>query len=151
MNKFMKEAFNQAKKAYLNNEVPIGAIIVKDDKIISKGYNKREKTQNAILHAEIDAIIKACNKLKSWRLDNCKIYVTVEPCPMCAGAIANARIEEVYFSCHETTSNDNLCEKILSSIRLNHKVKLIKIDDYENDIKVLLQNFFKEKRNTKTN
>ena len=94
---FMEEALKQAKKAYNCKEVPVGAIIVKDNKIIAKAFNKREKCQNALYHAEILAINKACKKLKSFRLDECEMYVTLEPCPMCAGAIINARLKKLYF------------------------------------------------------
>ena len=108
MKNYMRIAINEAKKALKEDEVPIGAVIVKDGKVISKAYNKREKSQNAICHAEILAIEKACKKLKSWRLDGAEIYVTLEPCPMCAGAIANARIEKLVYAAKEMSSNDNL-------------------------------------------
>lgn len=94
---YMLCALNQAKKAYKKGEVPVGAIIVKDGKVIAKTYNKRETKQNALYHAEILAIDKACKKLKSFRLDECEMYVTLEPCPMCSGAIVNARLKKVYF------------------------------------------------------
>ena len=146
----MNVAIELAKKAYKKNEVPIGAIIVKNNKIISKAYNRREKTQNAILHAEVDAIIKACKKLKSWRLDDCEMYVTLKPCPMCAGAIANARIRNLYFACREKTSNENLCETILKSNRLNHHTKITILNEYKDEASQLLSAFFKEKRKNKT-
>ena len=94
---FMLDALQQAKKAYKRREVPVGAVIVKGNKIIAKAFNKREKCQNALYHAEILAINKACKKLKSFRLDECTMFVTLEPCPMCAGAIINARVERVVF------------------------------------------------------
>lgn len=141
---FMEEAFKEAQKALNKDEVPIGAVIVKDGKIVARGRNSREKSQNALKHAEIIAINKACKKLKSWRLDGCEIYVTLEPCPMCAGAIANARISKVVYGAKETTSEDNLCELILKSNRLNHKPK---IEYRENKFcKDILQDFFKNKR-----
>ena len=90
--KFMKEAIRQAKKAEAIDETPIGAVIVKDGKIIARGYNKRETKKNALMHAEIIAIDKACKKLGGWRLPGCDIYVTLEPCPMCTGAIIQARM-----------------------------------------------------------
>ena len=95
--KYMKEAINQAKKAYKKNEVPVGAVIVCDNKIIAKSYNMREKKKNAIKHAEIIAIAKACKKKKTWKLDDCEIYVTMEPCLMCFGAIMQARIKKIYY------------------------------------------------------
>ena len=140
----MEEALKEAQKALKKDEVPIGAVIVKDGKIIARGRNSREKSQNALRHAEIIAINKACKRLKSWRLDGCEIYVTLEPCPMCAGAIANARISKVVYGAKETTSEDNLCELILKSNRLNHKPN---IEYRENKFcKDILQDFFKNKR-----
>jgi len=99
--KFMKEALKQAKKAASIGETPIGAVIVRDGEIIARGYNKRETKKNALLHAEIIAINKACKKLGGWRLPRCEMYVTLEPCPMCAGAIINSRIEKVYFGAYD--------------------------------------------------
>ena len=146
MKNYMRIAINEAKKALREDEVPIGAVIVKDGKVISKAYNKREKSQNAICHAEILAIEKACKKLKSWRLDGAEIYVTLEPCPMCAGAIANARIEKLVYAAKEMSSSDNLCEKILSSTRLNHKT-IIEIDEkHSKECSSLLTEFFQNKR-----
>ena len=140
----MNEAIKEAKKAYNKNEVPIGAVIVLDGKIIARGQNSREKSQNAIKHAEIIAIEKACKKLHSWRLENAELYVTLEPCPMCAGAIANARIKKVVFACPEKTSNDHLCEKILQSTSLNHKVEME--EERNDEASKLLTDFFKQKR-----
>ena len=118
----MNLALEMAKKAYKKDEVPIGAVIIKNNKVIAKGYNKREKTQNAILHAEVDAIIKACKKLKSWRLDDCEMYVTLKPCPMCAGAIVNARIKTVYYGATDTNDDEKLFEKIMeNNLKLNNK------------------------------
>lgn len=99
--KWMIEAYKQAKKAESIDEVPIGAIIVKDGKIISRAYNTREKTQLATRHAEIIAIEKACKKLGTWRLEDCELYVTLEPCVMCTGAIMHARIKRVVFGAKE--------------------------------------------------
>ena len=95
-NKFMLEAIKEAKKAELLDEVPIGCVIVKDNKIISRGHNVRESKNNPIGHAEIIAITKASKKLKSWRLNDCELYVTIEPCIMCSGAIIESRIKAVY-------------------------------------------------------
>ena len=149
MKNWMEEALNMAKRAYKKNEVPIGAVVVKDGKIISKAYNQREKKQNAIKHAEIIAIDKACKKLKSWRLDGCTLFVTLEPCPMCSGAICNARIDKVVYASSEKTSQDNLCEMILQSNRLNHKVLLEQDKNFEREASNLLTSFFKEKRQFK--
>ena len=146
---FMEIALKEAKKANKKDEVPIGAVIVKDNKVIAKGYNKREKSKNAINHAEIVAIKRACRKLKDWRLETCEMYVTLKPCPMCAGAISNARIKRVYFGAEETNSKDNLCEQIFSSARLNHKVELIKLEEYSSICSELLSSFFKNHRQKK--
>ena len=146
MNKFMDIALSMANKAYQKGEVPIGAVLVCNGKIIAKSFNMREKKQNALKHAEINVIEKACKRLKSWRLENCELYVTLEPCPMCAGAIANARIKKVYIGAKEKTSKDELCNKILSSNRLNHKVEIEFLKEYEEVCSNLLSSFFKTKR-----
>lgn len=99
--RFMTRAIELAKKAATQGEVPVGAVIVKDGKIIGEGYNMREQKHNALSHAETEAINAACNTLGDWRLDGCTIYVTLEPCPMCAGAIINARIKEVVFGAYD--------------------------------------------------
>lgn len=143
----MIEAFKEAQKAFRKGEVPIGAVIVKNGRIIAKGHNCREKKQNAIKHAEIIAIEKACKKEGSWRLDGCEIYVTLEPCPMCAGAIANARIGKLIYGAEEKTGGDNLCNQILSSNRLNHKVEIIIDEENKEACAQLLTDFFQSKRN----
>ena len=128
--------------------MPIGATIVKDGKIISHAYNKREKNQIATHHAEIIAIEKACKKLKSWRLDNCDLYVNLEPCPMCAGAIINARIKNVYYATPDTNSGGITRFNLLENT-LNHTTKSTQLIEYENINKNLIQQFFREKRNKK--
>ncbi len=99
--KFMKKALAQARLAYKENETPIGAVIVKDGKVIARAHNKRETKKNALYHAEILAIDKACRKLGGWRLFECDMYVTLEPCLMCAGAIVQARIRNLYFGAYD--------------------------------------------------
>ena len=141
----MLEAIKEAKKAGKKGEVPIGAVIILNGKIISRGRNKREKTQNALHHAEIVAINKACRKLKSWRLDGAEIYVTLEPCPMCAGAIANARIKKVIYSAKDKSNNQEINNLIFSSTRLNHKVTYEQ-GPYTETSSKLLTDFFEEKR-----
>ena len=142
---YINLAIKQAKKAYNKNEVPIGAVIVKNNKVISYAHNNREKSQIATNHAEIIAINKACKKLHSWRLDDCDLYVTLEPCPMCAGAILNARIRNVYVGAKNTNDKENLCEKILNNpMLLNHKTNLIFL--YSDECKNLLTDFFRNKR-----
>ena len=110
---FMKVAIEEAKKAFKINEIPVGAIIVKDNKIIAKAHNLKEKNQNPLHHAEILAIESACSLLNNWRLNDCDIYVTLEPCVMCAGAILSARIKNLYFGAYDFKlgacySNDNI-------------------------------------------
>ena len=97
----MTRAIELARIAAQEGEVPVGAVVVKDGKIIGEGYNMREQKNNALSHAEIEAINAACNNLGDWRLDGCTIYVTLEPCPMCAGAIINSRIREVVFGAYD--------------------------------------------------
>ena len=100
----MREALRHAKKAAASGEMPVGAVVVRDGQIISSGYNRRETKRNALLHAELIAIDRACKKLGGWRLPGCELYVTLEPCPMCAGAILNSRIECVYFGASDVRS-----------------------------------------------
>ncbi len=102
--KFMREALRLAKRAAALGEMPVGAVIVRDGEIISRGYNRRETKKNALFHAEITAIERACKKLGGWRLPRCEMYVTLEPCPMCAGAILNSRIEHVYYGAPDEKS-----------------------------------------------
>lgn len=140
----MSAAIAQAQKAFEKQEIPVGAVIVKDGEIVSRGYNKRESSQNATFHAEIIAIQKACKKLKSWRLDECDLYVSLEPCPMCLGAAINARIKNVYFAAKQTSSQDDISQQIATSQRLNHKVNLVYLPDEKAGR--LLTKFFEKKR-----
>lgn len=148
--KFMIMAYKQAEKAKEKDEVPIGAVIVKDGKVLSKGYNLVENTNKATAHAEIIAIDKACKKLKSWRLDGAEIYVTLEPCAMCAGAIANARIKKVYFGAYERKSG---CAEskypVLSDNGLNHSVEY-EGGIMEEECASLIKKYFSEKRKAKS-
>ena len=143
--KFMEEATKQGCKAYSKEEIPIGAVIVKDNKIIAKAFNKREKTQIATHHAEVLAINKACKKLKSWRLDNCDIYVTLEPCPMCAGAIMNARIKNVFFAVSDLDNGGYSRFNIFKNT-LNHSAECTQVKEFEEENKKLIQSFFKKHR-----
>ena len=146
MEKFMAKALKEAEKALSENEVPIGAVIVKDGKIIAKAHNKRQQSKIATHHAEILAIEKACKKVGDWRLEGAEIYVTLEPCPMCAGAIANARINKLIFGAFDKTgTNKNLLTDILSDNRLNHKTEVVG-GVLENSCKKILTDFFEEKR-----
>lgn len=147
----MREAIKQAKKAASIGETPIGAVIVRNGKIIARGYNKRETKRNALLHAEVIAINKACKKLGGWRLPKCDMYVTLEPCPMCAGAIVNARIENLYFGAYDAKSGcagskTNLFEAGL----FNHDVNVTG-GVMERECSSLLTEFFRELRKKKNN
>lgn len=142
---FMSIALEQAKLAYKKDEVPIGAVIVKDGKVIAKAYNKRQRKKSAIAHAEVLAIEKACKKIKDWRLNDYEMYVTLEPCPMCAGAIVNARIKKVYFGAYEKTSKSDLLNLIVQDKRLNHTLE-IEGGVLEEECALLLKSYFKEKR-----
>lgn len=120
----MLEALMEAQKAYDENEVPVGAVIVKKGEIISRGRNMREKKQNALSHAEIEAINNACKKLGRWQLDDCEMYVTLEPCPMCTGAIINARIKTVIFGAYDLKAGcmDSVID--LCNYPFNHKPEI---------------------------
>ena len=142
----MKEAIRQAKKARALDETPIGAVVVKDGQVIARGCNKRETKGNSLCHAEIIAINKACKKIGDWRLEGCELYVTLEPCPMCAGAIIQSRIEKVYFGAYDykagcAESKINLFEENL----FNHNVK-VQGGILQNECSELLKDFFKELR-----
>ena len=143
--KFMKLALKQAKKAYKRDEVPVGAVIVKDGKVISKAYNLREKTNLATGHAEILAIQKANKKLKSWRLDSCTLYVTIEPCPMCAGAIVQSRIKNVIYGAQDIKSGAHQSVTNIFDLKLNHKVK-VESGLMEEECGNIITEFFREKR-----
>ncbi len=122
--KFMKAALKEAEKAEKIAEIPVGAVIVKDGKIIARAYNKRETKKNALFHAEVLAIDKACKKLGGWRLFGCDMYVTLEPCPMCAGAIIQSRIDNVYFGAYDKKAGafGSICD--LSQV-LPHRINYI--------------------------
>ena len=147
--KFMKLAIKEAQKALNNDEVPVGCVIVQDGKVIASGYNKKEKNKCSIYHAEIVAIKKACKKVGDWRLNDATLYVTMEPCAMCAGAIMNHRIKRVVIGTMEP--NFGACGSgidILNNDNLNTKTEVVS-GILENDCKQLLQNFFKKRREQK--
>jgi tRNA(adenine34) deaminase len=148
MDSFMKKALIEAKKAGENGEVPVGAVIVKDGEIIATGRNRRESAKNALGHAEIEAISNACSALGTWRLDGCSLYVTLEPCPMCAGAIINARISEVIYSASDLKGG--ACDSVtnLFSLPFNHK-PVVWAGIGEKECGEALSGFFKDLRNNK--
>lgn len=149
--KFMKEALKEAKKAYEKLEVPVGAVIVKDGKIIARAHNLKETKFDTTKHAEILAIQKASKKLNSWRLLDCEMYVTLEPCSMCAGALINSRVKKVYIGASdEKTGAVGSVFNILDDYTFNHKVA------YENGImkdecEDILKDFFRTLRKNKSN
>lgn len=145
--KFMKEALRQAKKAWALSEVPIGCVIVCHGKIIARGYNKRMSDASTLSHAEIKAIKKACKKTGDWRLESCELYVTLEPCPMCAGAIVEARIPKVYIGCANPKSGSAGSVVDLFNVPgFNHKVQC-ETGICENECSGLIKDFFKRLRN----
>ena len=123
-NEFMLKALENARIAFENGDVPVGAVIVKDGVIIAEAYNQREVSSKATAHAEILAIERACEKLQRWRLSDCEMYVTLEPCPMCAGAILNSRMGKVYYALKESNSGALGSVLNLNSYPLLHKVQL---------------------------
>lgn len=142
---YMSLALKEAKKAFDKNETPIGAVIVYNDKIIARAHNLRETKQNSLAHAETLAIQKACKKLGSWRLEDCDLYVTLEPCVMCSGAIIQTRIKNVFygaknkrFGCHQSAMN-------LFDIEFNHKVNVVS-GILEEDCSKIITDFFKQLR-----
>ncbi len=148
---FMQEALKEARKAYKKLEVPVGAVIVKEGKIIARAHNEKETKANAIKHAEIIAIQRASKKLKTWRLLDCEMYVTLEPCSMCAGALIQARIKKVYIGAMDYKTG--ACGSVLNLLEdytFNHKVERqtgIMQEECEN----ILTDFFKELRKQKKN
>ena len=147
--KFMKEALKEAKKAFEKEEIPVGVVIVKDNKIIARAHNLKESKTNAVSHAEILAIQKACKKLNSWRLLDCDMYVTLEPCSMCAGALINARIKKLYIGTNdEKTGACGSKLNLLEDYEFNHKVEVEKYILKESCEKIL-KDFFKELRERK--
>lgn len=142
---YMNLALKEAKKAYKKGDVPVGTVIVKNGKVIAKAYNKKENSKVATYHAEILAIQKACKKLKTWYLTDCELYVTLEPCLMCAGAILQSRISKVYYATTNTKFGYvSSIDSILNS-KNNHKVEVYEGMCKEQSQK-LLTDFFKNKR-----
>ncbi len=144
--KFMKEALNEAKKAYEKLEVPVGCVIVKDGKIIARAHNLKEIKKSAIKHAEIMAIQKASKKLDGWRLTDCEMYVTLEPCPMCTGALIQSRIKKVYIGAMDLKTG--ACGSVLNlsnDYAFNHKLE-IETGILGKECEKLLKDFFKELR-----
>lgn len=150
-NKFMKEALKEAKKACEKLEVPVGCVIVKDGKIIARAHNQKEIKQDTTRHAEILAIQKASKKLNSWRLIDCEMYVTLEPCSMCAGAIINSRIKKLYYGTQdEKTGAVGSVLNLFEDYKFNHKVE-IENGIMQKECEKILKDFFKKLRKIKNN
>ena len=142
---FMAEALRLAQEAIADGDVPVGCVIVKDGEIIGRGRNRREADGDATAHAEVEAIREACARLRSWRLQDCTLYVTLEPCPMCAGAIINARVGEVRYGAREEKSG--CCGSVLNLFeeRFNHRPRIYQ-GPLERECGELLQEFFQNLR-----
>jgi tRNA(adenine34) deaminase len=143
---FMGEALKEAKKAYKKAETPIGCVIVKDNIIVARGHNEKEIKQDPTLHAEMTAIRKAGKKLNSWRLTDCDMYVTLEPCPMCAGALIQARIRKLYIGATDPKAGAvGSVINLMEIEKFNHKVE-VQYGMLENECSQILKDFFKELR-----
>ncbi len=145
---FMKRAIELAKFSALEGEVPVGAVVVRDNEIVGEGRNRRESGKNALYHAELEAIYNACKNLGGWRLWQCDLYVTLEPCPMCAGAIINARVKRVYFGAFDKKTGSFGSIADFNSIPYNHKPEIIS-GIMEEECSKLLTDFFKDLRKNK--
>lgn len=144
--KYLKLAINESKKSALNGEIPIGAVIVKNDQILAIAHNTKEKEKCCIFHAEINAIIEACEKNNNWRLDECDMYVSFEPCPMCASAIRQSRIRNVYCALSNSNSkNTQIIDKIFNELDINPKV-LFYNDLLPIEMQNIMKKFFENKR-----
>lgn len=148
-NKFMLRAMELARQAAKDGEIPVGAVIVKDGIILAEGRNRREEKQNTLSHAECEAINYACKKLNSWRLTGCDIYVTLEPCPMCAGAIINARIDNVYYGASDGKWGS--ADSVIRLFGLFESRPQFFGGIMENEAEKLLKDFFKERRKEEKN
>ncbi len=142
-NKYMGIALKEAKKSLKENEVPVGCVIVYKNKIIAKAHNKKERKKCVLYHAELIAIKKASKKIKNWRLNECDIYVTVKPCPMCSSAIKQSRIKNVYYG--TDNKHNGISDKIFDEININKKVN-VKSNIMEKECKKIIQDFFKKQR-----
>ena len=147
--KYMREAIKQAKKAYTLEEVPIGCVIVYDGKIIGRGYNRRTIDKNPLAHAEIQAIRKASRKMGDWRLEDCTLYVTLEPCQMCSGAIVQARIKRVVVGCMKAGCAGSILN-LLDVKEFNHQVELT-TGVREEECSRMMKEFFRELREKRKN
>lgn len=146
---FMRAALKEAEKAKIEKEVPVGAVVTYEGKIISTGRNRREILKNSVFHAEVEAIYRACKKLGRWRLSECSLYVTLEPCPMCAGAIINSRISNLIYGANDPKAGS--CESVINLFNLpyNHKPQVIS-GVLKEECSEILSSFFRELRKQKS-
>ncbi len=142
---YMEKALCLAREAAAEGEVPVGAVIVRNGEIIATGRNRRERGRNALYHAEIEAIDNACKRLGGWRLPGCELYVTLEPCPMCAGAVINSRIERVYFGAYDKKAGSVRSLVSLFDLPYNHKPEVVG-GIMEEDCAEVLSQFFRSLR-----
>lgn len=145
---FMQRAIELARLSALEGEVPVGAVVVKDKEIVGEGRNRREFGKNALYHAELEAIDSACKRLGGWRLWQCDLYVTLEPCPMCAGAIINSRIKTVYFGAFDKKAGSFGSVADFNTIAYNHKPEIVS-GVMADECSAMLTEFFKELRKNK--
>ncbi|RCW50724.1 MULTISPECIES: tRNA adenosine(34) deaminase TadA [unclassified Halanaerobium] len=147
--KYMKMALAEARKALEYDEVPIGAVVVCNGKVVGKGFNLREKTQDPTAHAEMIALRKAAEKKVSWRLEDCQLYVTLEPCPMCAGAVLQARIKKLIFAARDPKAGAvKSLYQLLDDSRMNHQIEVVE-GIMEEESAQLLKDFFRDLRKRK--
>lgn len=144
--KYMELAFKEAQKAFQEDEVPVGCVIVKDEKVIAKAHNKKEKKNSALFHAEIECINKVTKKLNNWNLKGCEMYVTLEPCMMCTGAIINSRIDKVYFGCKDPKGGSLVSNIKIKDIKMLNHYPDIEEGIMEKECSEILKQFFKNKR-----
>lgn len=148
MNEFMKRAIELAQISALEGEVPVGAVVVKENRIVGEGRNRRELGKNALYHAEAEAIDQACKTLGGWRLWQCEMYVTLEPCPMCAGAIINSRMKKVTFGAYDNKAGSFGSVVNFNDLPYNHKPEIVG-GVCEEECSALLKDFFKRLRSVK--
>ena len=148
MNEFMQRAIELARMSAAEGEVPVGAVIVKDNAIVGEGRNRRELGKNALYHAELQAIDSACKKLGGWRLWQCEMFVTLEPCPMCAGAIVNSRLRKVTFGAYDKKAGSFGSVVNFNDLPYNHRPEIVGGEN-EAECAALLSDFFKKLRDNK--
>ena len=144
--KFMMQAYREAQKAFEEDEVPVGCVIVKEGKVVARAHNRKEKKNCALFHAEIECIQKATKKLDNWNLKGCEIYVTLEPCMMCTGALVNSRIDKIIYGCEDPKGGALVSNIRLQDIKLLNHYPQIQGGVMEKECSDLLKKFFKNKR-----